>query len=129
MRAKSWISGVAVLGVLVYAAAVVHHATRLISAALQHQTLVADLAKLCHGGTKADGPAGSELPFIPQPTEGQAGCQVCCGLGSTVALLAPERAMLVAPLQTVPAGWSATYRAPQSRHAVCPPARAPPAVA
>ena len=129
MRAKSWISGVAVLGVLVYAAAVVHHATRLTAAALQHQTLIADLAQLCHGGAKLGGPVRLDLPLIPQPTDGQGGCQICCGLGSAVALLAPERAAFFVPPPAALANWSTTYCAPRSLHAVCPPARAPPAIA
>ncbi len=130
MRAKSWISGVAVLGVLVYAAAVVHHATRLTGAALQHQALVADLAKLCHGGARPTGPTEPELPVVPPPGNGdQGGCQMCCGLGSAVALPAPERASLFVPPPASQAVSVAIHCAPQAHHAVCPPARGPPALA
>jgi hypothetical protein len=129
MRAKGWISVLALLGVLAHAAAAVHHATRLTGTALQHRTLLADLAKLCHGGTKPAGQAEPELPFIPQPTDGLGGCQVCCGLGSAAALPAPEGASLPAPPPAPVAVASATHCAPQSHHAACPPARGPPALA
>ncbi len=130
MRAKRWISVLAVLGVLMYAAAVVHHATRLIAATLQHQTLVTDLTKLCHGGAGPNRQTGSELPVIPPPGNGdQGGCQLCCGLGSAVALLAPERATAFVPPPAALEHWRATHHAPQSRHAAHPPARGPPALA
>ena len=127
MRAKSWISVLAVLGVLLHAAAAMHHAARLTGTALQHQALIADLAKLCHGGAREDGPAGSQLPFVPQPGD-QTGCQLCCGLGS-VALLTPERASLPIPVTLAQGAGDAHYCPPQADHAACPPARGPPALA
>ena len=97
MRANRWISVLAVLGVLVHAAAVVHHAARQTGAALEHRTLLADLAKLCHGGAATQAAAAPELPIIPPPADTQDDCPLCCALGSA-ALLAPEPASLATPM-------------------------------
>jgi hypothetical protein len=128
MRAKWWISVLAVLGVLVHAAAIARHTTSHAGAALQYHTLLADLAQLCRSDAKTDAAAGPELPFIPPPTDALS-CQVCCGLGSTVASLAPEGASLVVPAPAAVALQLVSYCAPQSRFAACPPARGPPALA
>jgi hypothetical protein len=129
MRAKRWISVLAVLGVLVHAAAVVRHSTGLAGATLQFLTLRADLAQLCHGGARPNAPAGSELPYVPQPADGQGACQLCCGLGSAVALLVPERASVFVATAAAVVVRPASYCAPRSTHAACPPARGPPALA
>jgi hypothetical protein len=129
MCAKRWISVLAVLGVLVHAAAVTRHATSHARAAFQYLALRADLAQLCHGGVRADVAPAPELPYIPPPTDGQSGCQICCGLGSAVALLAPERPNLFVPTPAAVSVPTAEYCAPQSSHAPCPPARGPPALA
>jgi hypothetical protein len=129
MRAKRWISVLAVLGVLVHAAAIVRHSTGLTSAAFQYLTLRADLGLLCHSAATANVAADAGLPGIPPPKDGQDCCQVCCSPGSAVALLAPDSASLFIPSVEAVSVGTAQYGAPQPSHAACPPARGPPAFA
>jgi hypothetical protein len=127
MRFSRLIRLIAVLGVLLHAGALVRHHGMMLGGHLQHQALLGDLAALCHAnGDTASSTA--ELPWIPAPTEGASSCPVCAGQVSAFAVAAPDLTLLP-PRFAVAASWQipATVHTPQT-HAVCPPARGPPAV-
>lgn len=128
MRSRRWISILAVLGVLLHAGAIVRHNAAMAAASLQYQALVAGLSQICHS-TGSGTLDASEVPYVPRPSDAQNGCPICSGLGQVVALSAP--ACSVIPLtQAEPAFLPANAQClADSGHAVCPPARGPPALA
>ena len=127
MRLRRLIHLIAVLGVLLHAGALVRHYGMMLSGHLQHQALLSDLAALCHASGE---PVSStaELPWIPAPTESASSCPVCAGQVSAFAVAAPDLPLLPQRF-AVAASWQspASVHLPQT-HAVCPPARGPPAV-
>lgn len=128
MRSRKWISILALLGVLLHAGAIVRHNAAMTGANLQYQTLLTDLAQLCHG-SGAGAVAAADLPYVPKPTDAQNGCPICSGLNPVVALAVPELAVVALSPSVSIAFHSETHRVPGSGYAVCPPARGPPAVA
>lgn len=128
MRKRSWISVLAVLGVLLHAGALVHHSAGMVGATLAHHALVSDLAQICHPGGAAGAVPASDLPYIPKPADAQ-GCPLCSGLGHVFALPAPVPAAMFAPQAAARVFDRGSGPAPQPTHAVCPPARGPPALA
>lgn len=128
MRKRRWIGILAVLGVLLHAGALVHHSAGMLGATLAHHALVSDLVQICHPGGATQAVPRSDLPYIPKPSDAQS-CPLCSGLGHAFALPAPQPAAIVLPQ----AAASVFDRSPlpvlQPTHAVCPPARGPPALA
>ena len=129
MRSRKWISVLALLGVLLHAGAIVHHNAAMTGASLQYQALITGLAQLCHVTATADVVAASELPSVPRPSDAQNGCPICSGLSSAIALPAPEPAAIFVPAPVGIVFYSHKHGVPEPGHAVCPPARGPPAVA
>jgi hypothetical protein len=129
MRARRWISIFALFGVLLHAGAIVRHNAAMTGAALQYQALVTGLAELCHGSGTAGAAPVSDLPYIPRPSDAQNGCPICSGLSPLVALAAPAPASIFVPQAAGVAFVHHSHCAPVRGHAVCPPARGPPAVA
>jgi len=129
MRMRKWIGVLALASVLLHAAALVRHNTVMTGANLQYQALVESLTQICHGSGVAGNTATTELPYIPPPSNSEHGCPICSGLGPSMAVAAPAAASPFIP----PAAQRVAYRhAPRSvaiGHAVCPPARGPPAIA
>lgn len=129
MRSRKWISILALFGVLLHAGAIVRHNATMTGATLQYQALLTGLAQLCHGSATADVLAASELPYVPRPSDAPSGCPICSGLNSAVALASPEPVATVVPHPTEVAFYPDTHCVREFGHAVCPPARGPPAVA
>lgn len=129
MRARRWISVLAALGVLLHAGAIVRHNAIMTGAALQYQALLIGLTQHCHGGAAGGALVSGDLPYLPRPSDADHGCPICSGLAQAVALIGPEP---VVDFRQVPA---AIVQAGETSgrlglgHAVCPPARGPPAVA
>lgn len=128
MRLRRWVSLIAVLGVLLHAGALVRHNGVMLAAAGVHAALTSDLLAICHGGVDAASNTLADLPSIPKPTNATSGCPLCSGPASAFALAAPashEFRVATAPLvYGRPLQPSLSPRG----HAVCPPARAPPAL-
>lgn len=129
MRSRKWISVLALLGVLLHAGAIVRHIAAMTGANLQYQSLLAGLSQLCHSATSGKVLAAAELPFVPKPTDAQNGCPICSGLSPAVALAAPELEVAFVSAPVAIAFHPDAPRTPASGHAVCPPARGPPATA
>lgn len=129
MRARKWISVLAVLGVLLHAGALVRHNTAMAGAALQYHALVAGLAQLCHGGAAGGTLAAEDLPYVPRPSDAENGCPICSGLAQTVALIGREPAVAAAQLPAAASYPGQTGRLAGAGYAVCPPARGPPPLA
>ena len=129
MRSRRWISVLALLGVLLHAGAIVRHNAAMTGANLQYQALVTGLSQLCHSVTSGKVLAAAELPFVPKPTDAQNGCPICSGLSPAVALAAPELEVAFVPAPVAIAFHPDAQRTSASAHAVCPPARGPPAAA
>lgn len=129
MRSRKWISVLALLGVLLHAGAIVRHNAAMTGANFQYQALLTGLAQLCHSATSGKVLAAAELPFVPKPTDAQNGCPICSGLSPAVALAAPELEVAFVPAPVAIAFHPDAQRIPASGHAVCPPARGPPAAA
>ena len=129
MRARRWISVLALLGVLLHAGAIVRHNAAMTGATFQYQALLTGLAQVCHGSATGDALAAAELPFVPRPSDAQNGCPICSGLAAAVALPAPESAGVFVPPPIAIAYHADPHCVLHSGHAVCPPARGPPAVA
>lgn len=129
MRSRKWISVLALLGVLLHAGALARHNAVMTGAAFQYQALLTGLSQICHGSATGDVLAAADLPYVPRPSDAQNGCPICSGLSPAVAVGAPkfEVAFVVAPVAF--AFHPAAHCAPDSGHAVCPPARGPPAAA
>jgi DUF2946 family protein len=129
MRLRAWATIVAVLGVLLHVGALVRHHGVVLSGHLLEQVLAADLATFCHGGADVASGSPAGLPETPKPSDAQSGCPVCSGQAPAFALVAP--AYLEARERfAVTTGWTEPERSnPTLRHAVCPPARGPPASA
>jgi hypothetical protein len=130
MRSRSWVSILAVLGVLLHAGAIVRHNAAMAAASLQYQALVAGLSQICHGaGTGSGTLDASELPYVPRPNDAQNGCPICSGLSPAVALAAPSAVVaLVLPSASISFHPQSDI-VQGSGHAVCPPARGPPTTA
>ena len=127
MRLRRWISAVAVLGVLLHAGALVRHHGVMLGALLQYEALVADLAAYCHSGADTSR-APADLPSIPKPSDAKSGCPICSGQSPA---FAPPSAAQAGGSERVPVATSWRHvvdAAPANRHAVCPPARGPPAL-
>jgi len=129
MRSRKWISVLAMLGVLWHAGAIARHNAAMTGAAFQHQALLTGLSQLCRGSMTADVLAAAELPYVPKPSDVQHDCPICSGLSPAVALAAPELPSIVLAPPVAIAFHADTRCIPESGHAVCPPARGPPAVA
>lgn len=129
MRARKWISILALLGVLVHAGALVRHNAVMAGATFQYQALLTGLAQLCHSGTTGETLAANDLPYVPKPTDAQNGCPVCSGLSPAVALVAPELLVSLVPASVAVAFHGDAQVVACWGHAVCPPARGPPATA
>jgi hypothetical protein len=129
MRMRRWIGLLALASVLLHAAALVRHNTVMAGAGLQYQALVDSLTQICHGSAVAGSVAPPNLPYVPPPSNSDNGCPLCSGLGPSAAIAAPEAATPFAP----PAAQRVVYHAAPGSvapgHAVCPPARGPPAIA
>ena len=129
MRSRKWISVLALLGVLLHAGAIARHNAVMTGANLQYQALLTGLSQLCHSATSGKVLAVAELPFVPKPTDAQNGCPICSGLSPAVALATPKLEGTFVPA-TVAITFQPDARCtPDSGHAVCPPARGPPAAA
>jgi len=129
MRSRKWISVLALLGVLLHAGAIVRHNAAMTGANLEYQSLVTGLSQLCHSATSGKVLAAAEVPFVPKPTDAQNGCPICSGLSPAVALTAPKLDVTFVPAPAAIAFRPPTRCTPESGHAVCPPARGPPAAA
>jgi hypothetical protein len=127
MRFRTLIRLIAVLGVLLHAAALVRHHGMMLGGHLQHQALLSDLAALCHAGGDNGSPT-AELPWIPAPTQSKSDCPVCAGQVSAFALAAPDLPQLPSRVAVAESWQIAASRGHPQYHAVCPPARGPPAV-
>lgn len=129
MRSRKWISVLALLGVLMHAGAIARHNAVMTGANLQYQALLTGLSQLCHSATSGKVLAAAELPFVPKPTDAQNGCPICSGLSPAVALISPQPEVGFTPAPVAVAFHPDTQCTPDSGHAVCPPARGPPAAA
>jgi hypothetical protein len=129
MRRSRWISILALIGVLLHAGAIVRHNAAMTGANLQYQALLTGLSQLCHSATSGKVLAAAELPFVPKPTDAQNGCPICSGLSPAVALPTPKLEVAVVPEAVAIAFRPGVRCTPDSSHAVCPPARGPPAAA
>ena len=129
MRSRKWISVLALLGVLLHAGAIARHNAVMTGANLQFQALLTGLAQLCHSSTTGKLLAAAELPYIPKPTDAQNGCPLCSGLSPAIALLSPQPEFVFARAPVAVVFHPDTRCTPDLGHAVCPPARGPPAAA
>lgn len=129
MRRRRWISILALMGVLLHAGAIVRHSAAMTGATFQYQALLSGLTQICHGSGTGGVIDASDLPYLPRPSDAQNGCPICSGLNSAVALAVPQAEPVAVPLPATIVFQVATHCAPDSGHAVCPPARGPPAVA
>lgn len=127
MRSRKWISVLALLGVLLHAGAIARHNAVMTGAAFQYQALLTGLSQICHGS--ATRVAAAELPFVPRPSDAQNGCPICSGLSPAVALSAPWLEVASVAVPVAIAFHPDARCTPDSGHAVCPPARGPPAAA
>jgi hypothetical protein len=85
---RRWINILAVFAVLLHAGALVRHHSVMLDAQAQHQTLLADLAVICHSNGSTERLAASDLPAVPQPTDAQNSCPLCAGLTTAFAVAA-----------------------------------------
>jgi hypothetical protein len=85
---RRWINILAVFAVLLHAGALVRHNAIMVDAQAQHQTLLADLAVICHSNGSTERIAASDLPAVPPPSDAQNGCPLCAGLTSAFAIAA-----------------------------------------
>ena len=129
MRSRKWISVLALLGVLMHAGAIARHNAVMAGAIFQYQALLTGLSQLCHSATSGKVLAAAELPYVPKPTDAQNGCPICSGLSPAVALAALNPDIAFVPALTAIEFHSPSLCLPASGHAVCPPARGPPAAA
>lgn len=83
---RRWINLLAVFAVLLHAGALVRHHAVMLDAQAQHQTLLADLAVICHSNGSTERLAASDLPIVPQPGDAQNGCPLCAGLTTAFAI-------------------------------------------
>lgn len=126
---RRWIGMLAVLGVLLHAGALVRHNGVMLGAALKADSLLADLAVICHGTGAQDLSKTAGLPEAP-PSEPQSSCPLCSGLTPAFALVSP----LPTQIATIRVASPAVYMALDARVAADvrtgpPPARGPPALA
>jgi hypothetical protein len=129
MRSRKWIGILALLGVLLHAGAIVRHNATMTGATFQYQALLTGLAQICHGSGTGGAIDASDLPYVPRPSDAQNGCPICSGLSPALALATPQSETVAAPAPAAVEFYVDTHCVPDSGHAVCPPARGPPAVA
>lgn len=128
MRSFTWLHVVALIGVLLHAGALARHNGIMLGAALQGNALAADLGVICHGGGATTAPAADLLP-PPQPSDPQSTCPVCLGLAPAVALTGTGAIVVAGPAPAAIPVTAGHASVSQPSHAVCPPARGPPAFA
>jgi|SRR6185436_3889146 len=129
MRLRRWISIFAMLGVLLHAGALVRHHGVMLGALLQYDALVSDLAAFCHGGADSASHSPGDLPSIPKPSDAKNGCPICSGHSPAFAVVAPALLELRVPTPAAACWHCLASSATTHNHAVCPPARGPPALA
>ncbi len=127
---RRWINILAVFAVLLHAGALVRHNAIMVDAQAQHQTLLANLAVICHSNGSTERIAASDLPAVPQPSDAQNGCPLCTGLATAFAITAYVAAAItpvsyssIEPFRLVQV---AASDLPETRH---PPSRGPPPTA
>ena len=123
LHLRRWISVVAAVGMLAHAAALERHKTAMLGAAVQFSKLVADLARICHGG---DNP-GLAVDRSPSPADSQVNCPICAGLGPPFIDVAAQKASPARLLAPAPATPRLAERSESLRLALRPPVRGPPA--
>lgn len=124
-RYRTWVSLLALFGVLLHAGFIVRHNTSMFSTT-PGQALANAVGVICHAGT---GSASSKsLPNVPDPRGKNYGCPICMGCISAVAVMPDMLTIPVAPdqisAQIAVIGKTIRYR----MAAVCPPSRGPPAL-
>jgi hypothetical protein len=127
---RRWINMLAVFAVLLHAGALVRHHAVMLGAQGQHQTLLADLAVICHSNGSTERLAASDLPAVPQPSDAENGCPLCAGLTTAFAITAYVAAA-IAPVSYAcaePFGLIQVVASDltETRH---PPSRGPPSTA
>jgi len=126
---RRWINILAVFAVLLHAGALVRHHAVMLGAQGQHQTLLADLAVICHGNGSTERLAASDLPAVPQPSDAENGCPLCAGLTTAFAIAdqaqAPTAPVFYARAHTFRHVQFVVSDLTETRH---PPSRGPPAI-
>jgi hypothetical protein len=125
MRLRRWISIVAVMGVLLHAAFLVRHSLAMADATRQYHAVLADLTSLCRAGTGDATIPASDLPRLPQPSDGT-GCPICAGPVSAFAIADRQPPPLPVPTATAMQLFSVALAAAVPTRTACPPARGPP---
>ena len=130
MRSRKWISVLALLGVLLHAGAIARHNAAMTGATFQYQALLTGLAQLCHGSDDGRTPRRGRTSLRTEAN----GCaeRLPDLLGAEPRRLrcsAPELDVVFACAPVAIAFHPDARCAPDSGHAVCPPARGPPAAA
>ena len=127
---RRWINILAVFAVLLHAGALVRHHAVMLDAQRQHQTLLTDLAVICHSDGSTGRLAASDLPAVPQPSDAENGCPLCAGLTTAFAItayvgaaIAPVSYEAVEPFRLAQVAVSDLT---ETRH---PPSRGPPSTA
>lgn len=127
---RRWINILAVFAVLLHAGALVRHHAVMLDARAQHQTLLADLAVICHSNGSMERLAASDLPAVPQPADSQNGCPLCAGLTAAFAIAdqaqAPAAPVIYARAHTFGHVQFVVSDLTETRH---PPSRGPPLAA
>jgi hypothetical protein len=126
MRSRTWISVLAVLGVLLHAGAIARHNAAMAGAALDYRALLAGLTQICHGGSGTGRIDASELPYVPPPNDAQSGCPICSGLSPVLALAAPPAGLALAFAPSSPVSVREAYGVRGAENHLHPPARGPP---
>ena len=70
MPLRRLIGLVAMLGVLLHAGLIVRHASIMLNATLLHSELVSSLGVICHGDGSTTRLPGSDVPALPDPSDG-----------------------------------------------------------
>lgn len=90
---RRWLTILAVFGVVLHAGLVARHNGMMVTAKLDHQSLVTALSVLCHGlGPSAGADAAVETPFIPMPGSTEP-CPACGALCAMAAAPVPDQVM------------------------------------
>ncbi|MFN3745264.1 MAG: DUF2946 family protein [Hyphomicrobiaceae bacterium] len=125
---RRFISFVVLLGVMLHAHALVRHNSVMLDAHLLRTTLIADLLSICHPSGTGTVDAAS-LPDVPRPTDAQNDCPLCSGLGSAVALPAPDLLPYHVAFQPARLSPLPVIRGTELLRSFIPPARGPPRTA
>jgi hypothetical protein len=125
MRPRTFVYVLAILAVLAHAGALVRHDLFMVAAALEYQSLRADLVASCHG---IAGPEDSsaQLPNLPQPAHSHDACAICLGLVSAAAVIPITSIKFFGDLGEDFSGFSLRDVACKAPRSLRPPARAPP---